>query len=177
MGVIRDQGNGRGDNWRIADETISELYFEGELVPGMGALSAGATFSNASAQAAVVDLPVNGLWRVMVRRKRRWKKCGMRWHVYYTSDGAAGGNYSLTMTTCPQTEGDTLGAIALGLNVTMTLPAPAGAGDIMLYEGVDTAGTAVPGSKPIVRFALLRNAGNANALRVLSVHYELLPQG
>lgn len=165
------------ENRRQIGEALDELYFEGEMAPGMGALSGAATFNNTPLQAPVVDFPVGGLWRVEVRRRRRWQRCGIHYRVYYTADAGGGGNYSLSLAVLPLAAGDTLGVPANTLNVALALPAPAAANDILGFEGVDASAAIVPGSKPLLRMSLFRNAGNVNLLRVLAVHYELLPQG
>lgn len=170
----RDGGEER-QGLRVINETLDELYFSIEHRAGHGAVSVGANFNNTPPQAPVVEFPVAGVWRIIERRRPRWQRCGLRWRIYYTSDGAAGGNYSLTMNTVMLDAGDTLGVPVATLLTTMALPAPAAANDIMVFEGIDASPLIIPGSKPLVRFALLRNVGNANLLRILSVHYDLLP--
>ena len=166
------------ETMRVVNETVSEVYFEDELSPGMGALSGGATFNNTAPTAPVVEFPAGaGVWRVEKRRKKRWVRCGIHYVIYYTSDAGGGGNFAVTFSIVNLAAGDTLGVVAPSFSIVLALPAPAAVNDVLSYEGVDTSPTCIPGSKPLVRFGLFRGAGNANLLRVLAVHYELLPQG
>lgn len=166
------------ETMRVVNETVSELYFEGELSPGMGALSAGATFNNTPPHAPVIEFPAGaGTWRVEVRRRRRWRRCGIHYIIRYTSDAGGGGNFAINFNIVNLGTGDTLGVPAASLAVALTPAAPAAANDIMEVEGVDVSPTVIPGDKPMVRFAIFRGGGNPNLLRILAVHYELLPQG
>lgn len=164
------------ENRRQIGEALDELYFADELAPGMGALGGGATFNNTPPQAPVVEFPAGaGAWRVEKRRRKRWTRCGIHYVIYYTSDAGGGGNYVLNFNIVNLDAGDTLGVPAVSFGGALTLPAPVAANDVLSYEGVDTSPTCIPGNKPMVRFALFRGVGNVNLLRVLAVHFELLP--
>jgi hypothetical protein len=165
-----------GVNWALAGDLLDELLLNQELRPGMGAIDGG-TFIATTSQTSVVNFPngVQSSWKVPMLLRAPWRRAGVYFKIWYTSDVGSTAAFALSTSISPFGVGDVLGALTNTHNVAHSLAGPAAANEIKEYEYVDTSTGVVVANKPGMSVRLTRTDpdANANALRIILVQLKI----
>jgi hypothetical protein len=180
----------RRETLRTINEVADELYFVRELAPGDGlvGLVAGTAVAAVFDPQTVpgtpsVEFPATAggkpAWRVILRRRSRWQRAGLRLHIEHTATAGAAGNVRLELLLRAWSAGDALpGRTDLGAG--WTFASATFASTVTRLEYVTTT-IVIPGDKDWISFFLYRDKTNAAdtsgfPLYVTGIKLEVLPQ-
>jgi hypothetical protein len=169
------------ENWRTTRQALDELDVL-EVVPGQGAVAAGAAFvASVATGMASVELPkaATPLWCVQRLRRPSWRRAILRITTTYTATVGSTANFRLTVRLRETTTGDAY-PVAAALDVNFLLPGPAVADTEKRYVYASPT-VALPGAKPNLNLIILRDSAhaddaNANSLHLISMLWEILPE-
>lgn len=167
---------------RTINEVADELYFRPAFYAGDGAVSGGAAFASAVVPGtSSVEFPNAGApaWRIERLRRGRWRAASLRITLAYTAIAGSTNNFRFLLAFRERGAGDVL-PTANVVSAVLLLPGPAVASTEMSFTHVTAALSF--GYKTGLTFAHSRDAAhvddtNANSLHILSVLWEILPQG
>jgi hypothetical protein len=166
------------ERWRTLSEAMSDVYMDGWLAPGAGALDGVGMRDDASQNFPFTSFPngVTGRLRYNLWTRPRWHGCGIRLKVWYTSDPGSTATFNLSIGARQTRAGANLSVPLALFTQNLTPAGPAVAQDVGVFEYVSAPGL-VSSHYDILSFRFVRDGAadsNANEYWQVLAYYEFL---